>query len=250
MFRFLTALYGVVLRRLGLAGDFSRLTLSGSDVPWVAVALQRSTPCLTHSGIVYRERPGTPLQILHLGGHLALSGHAVTDGFIYAVPELLDEDQEFLAGFCRRILRANGSRSIPYSFDYDPDITFDRVRGTLVTSDAGQGLSCATFVAAVFRSAGVPLILLSSWPSQADADDSTARRAVLEWWRRSGKPHLIARAAEIEPSIRARRVRPEHVAGACLQPLRFRPAAYHRCHRDGIEVLARWDAACPPPDEH
>jgi len=247
MLRTITRLYRAYLLWSGRCGDFTLLKTTEIDVPWVAVVLQRSTYCLTHSGIAYRTRQGGPLMMLHLGAHLRLYSDPIGTNLIFSVPEMKEEDQEFIAGFCRIIKRSDGRGSIPYSFEYDPDVMFDRDTGRLTTSDIGQGFTCSTFVAAVFRSSGNPLIDLHSWPGSANDEDVTARKEVLRLWRESGRADLIARSAEIEPSIRARRVRPEQVAGACLQPKRHRPALYKRCHADGIQVLAQWDSIHPRP---
>lgn len=248
MLRTLASLCRAALRWAGLAADFDRLTFSEAEVPWIAVVLQRTAPCLTHSGIAYRQHQGSAVRVLHFAAHLMLCDDpGVTSRYVFAVPELKEEDQEYLAGFCRRIARANAAGVIPYSFTYDPDLLFDQATGRLVTSDVGQGLTCSTFVAAVFRSAGHTLVRLQTWPGQADAEDIHSREEMLHLWRNSGRPNLIARASEIEPSIRARRVRPEHVAGACLIRERRRPVSYRCCKAVGIKILANWDQQYSAP---
>lgn len=230
---------------LGYAGDFSRLTFDRDAVPWVAVVIMRTSPCITHAGLAYRVDKGGPLKMVHLGGHRSFRDDNAQGECVYTVPGFKEENEEWIAGFCRLIASANGKRSIPYAFSWNPAITFDRATGRIGTIDSGGGLSCATFVDAVFRSARKPLTDPASWPDEADAAGIRTRGAILGEWVASGRPDLIARAAEIGPTIRTRRVRPEQVAGACLQCRR--PAKYQRCHEDGETIISQLDTRYPPP---
>lgn len=231
--------------RLGLVGDRTRIKRAGSDVPLVAVVLQRADHwCATHAGIAHRS--GGNLRVVHLGSHEWLLDDAANDAkWLYAVPNVADEDGEYLAGFCRRIVKANASHKIPYAFEFEADTRFDPGTGKYIGPPGVGGLTCSTFVAAVFRSAGVPLVLLDTWPVVASAEDIAVRAWVLDMWAASGRPNLVKRAAEIRPSIRARRISPQDVAGACLRR-RF-PANYKRCRVDGGLVLADFDSRFGPP---
>jgi hypothetical protein len=239
---------GATIRRLrqwiGWIGDYSRLTFDPNQVPWVGILLCRTGDCTTHSGIAFRDGDNGDVLILHMANHLRLSIDPPFPDCIYSVPELLAEDEEYMAGFCRRIHSKN-SRSLLYSFEFDPDITFDGPSGGLLTP--GAGLSCATFVAAVFRSAGNPLVRVESWPPKATDADVAARRELIKYWRGSGKPYLVARADEIEPTIRDRRVSPPQVIGASLFRRRRRPVAFSRADPCGRQVAAALAAQLQGP---
>lgn len=246
MLRLLADVLGPLLRRAGVVGRLSRLTYNQDDVPWIAVFICRTGYCVTHSGIVYRSDDLGGTAYLHLGGHLHLSQEPESR-HILAVPDMYQEDQEYLAGVCRMIYPRLGRRALPYSFEYDPDLLFDPTTGALASPVNERGFSCATFVAAVFRSTGNPLVNLPTWPTEATADDRAARAEVLRWWRASGRFHLLARANEIEPSIGARRVSPEQVIGACLMGRHRRPVSHRRCDASGRQVRAILDGRFPFP---
>ena len=156
--------------------------------------------------------------------------------YVYTVPLLKEEDQEFLAGFCERVSRANLSGKLPYSFEFDPNLGFDRNTG-LITFNHHSGFTCSTFVVALFRSAGNPLVYPITWPRQARSADIAARQYVLTAWRKSRNSKFPARADEIEPTIQTMRISPEQVAGACLQ--RNLPTGYYRASKNGRQIHQR-----------
>ncbi|MBL8792309.1 MAG: hypothetical protein JNM56_00235 [Planctomycetia bacterium] len=224
-----------LLCRLRFTGDFTRCTFDPSDVRLMGIALQRTTPCTTHAGVVYRDTAGV-LRVLHFAYHEMLRDEPCRGPFIFAIPALQDEDQEYLAEFCSRVYRVNQRGKLPYSFSFDPNLTFDRTG--LVVLNQNSGFTCSTFVVALFRSTGNPLVDSSTWPRSADAVDIAARKYLLDAWRASGRPNLVTRASEIEPSIQTMRISPEQVAGAGLQ--RRLPTGYFRATFNGAEVLRRF----------
>lgn len=140
MARFLRGFIDPVLRFLGFAGDFSRLTFSRDEVPQIAVVIRRNLPwCATHTGIAHRS--AGQLKVLHLAGHEWLRNDlAIEREWAYAIPLIRHEkDREYLAGFCRRIHRANAQGNIPYAFTAEPDIIFEYQTGKFVCSSPGDG---------------------------------------------------------------------------------------------------------------
>jgi hypothetical protein len=238
-FRGFRAIFTPLLRRLGLAGDFSRLKFTSDDVFVIAVVVHRNLKdCMTHAGIAHRTN--SRIKILHLASHEILRNDDDDGEWVFIVPSIHIEDQNHIAGLCRRIFRVNGRGSVPYSFQWEPDVFFDFDTGQFLTPSTTDGLTCSSFVAAIFRSARSPLVQVDTWPQIATEEDIIARRWVLRMWRDSGWPNLIIRADEIEPSIRAARVSPGDVAGACCQ--RNIPATYRRCRSDGQTVISMIDA--------
>ena len=244
MNRLFAVIYDWLLCRLGFTGDLSRLTFDENIVNLLAVGLQRTSACTTHAGVAYRTAAGV-LRFLHFANHEMLRDQPCSGKYVYAVPLLKEEDQEFLAGFCERVSRANQSGKLPYSFEFDPILGFDPNTG-LITFNHDSGLTCSTFVVALFRSAGNPLVQPCTWPRQAGSADRAAREYVLNIWRNSGKPKLIVRADEIEPTIQTMRISPEQVAGACLQ--RKLPTGYYRAEKNGRHILHRFTDRFGPPN--
>lgn len=236
MKRFFAVVHDWLRCQLGFTGDLTRLTFNANQVGLLAVGLQRTSPCTAHAGVAYRTAAGN-LRFLHFANHEWLCDDPCSGQYVYAVPLLKEEDQEFLAEFCARVYRANVSGKLPYSFEFDPNLGFDRSTG-LITFSHQRGFTCSTFVVALFRSAGNPLVQPITWPRQARKADIAARQFVLEAWRRSRKPKLHARADEIEPAIQTMRISPEQVAGACLQ--RKLPAGYYRAEDNGRRILQRF----------
>jgi hypothetical protein len=242
MIRLLAMAYDWLLRRLGFLGDFARLTFDENHVGILAVALQRTSQCTTHAGVAYRTTAGV-IRFLHFANHESLRDETNFGPCAFAIPLMKEEDLEYLAEFCARVFRANQKGKLPYSFEFDMNLGFDRNSG-LVIINHNSGLTCSTFVVALFRSAGNPLVIPITWPRRADAAGIAARRYLLNYWRQTGKQKYISRADVIEPTIQTMRISPEEVAGACLQ--KKVPIGYFRAWENGRSILRRIDTVLGP----
>jgi hypothetical protein len=76
------------------------------------------------------------------------------------------DEQEQLAGLCERVWKRN-KRNIPYGFRYSA--TKFAYSGEIEKGEDEFGLTCATFVLAVFASLGIKILDLSSWPADLPA---------------------------------------------------------------------------------
>lgn len=244
MSRWLPILYDWFLWRLGATGESSRLAFALDDVPLFAIAIQRTSDCTTHAGLAFRD--AGQLRFLHYANHNRLRNDRClgTDQFALSIPSLKVEDLDYLVGFCSRVHRANSGGRLPYSFLFDPNIVFDEDTG-LVTLNHESGLTCSTFVVTFFRSAGIPLVRVETWPRNANAADIAARSYLLSAWRKSMRQELIERADDIAPTIQVMRISPEQVAGACLQ--RHLPAGYFCARANGAFILRRIIETFGPP---
>ncbi len=231
MNRLLAIVFDWLCCQLGFTGDFSRFAFDADQVPLLAVAIQRTSPCTAHAGIAYRTASGA-LRFIHFANHEMLRDDRCSGQYAFAAPLLKEEDLKFLAEFCARVYRSNQSGKLPYGFSFDPNLGFDRDTG-LIALNQNSGLTCSTFVVALFRSAGNPLVTPITWPRRAGESDIAAREYVLDMWRKSGKLKLVARADEIETTIQTMRISPEQVAGACLQ--KHLPTGYYRAGQTGNE---------------
>lgn len=155
------------------------------------------------------------------------------EGWAYVHPAIDDIDLASLAGFCS-LLNAKCPK-LPYGLRFGTS-SFDD-SGRFVAGPNETGLTCATFVIAIFEWAGVPLIDISTW--QARAEDEQAQRALVEVLRgsRDATPeHIVA----VEREIGCIRVRPEEVAASSTLP--ERPLNFADAARIGAEVLAEFRA--------
>ncbi|MEQ8455545.1 MAG: hypothetical protein RLO52_19540 [Sandaracinaceae bacterium] len=125
-------------------------------------------------------------------------------------PAALDESLlNFLGALCREI--RDGAPELPYGFGNG---SFDRVNGTYVQAGAPRGLTCATFVLALFAAYEIDVVDLEEWPPRRE--DAEWQRSIL-CTLKAQFPGASDRAyfAHIEADIgNCVRVRPEEVAGA------------------------------------
>ncbi len=159
--------------------------------------------------------------------------------FSAAILKLDAAEEPYIASYCGKVGTSHhNQRSIPYNLKYDPDTQFD-VGGKLVLSSHGTGLSCATFVMTVFRSAGHPLIDAESWvicdPREA-ARDEAVQCGFVDQLAASGDPSQQAQAARITPEIGCPRYRPQDVAGAGLED--YPSVSFSVCRANGEYILS------------
>ncbi|MEZ4406146.1 MAG: hypothetical protein R3A52_06705 [Polyangiales bacterium] len=190
------------------------------------------SPDAQHVGVAWRDAGGT-LSLLHLAFHYDLRNDTPPSKRYYAVsPSLEPERLAQVAAMCERVLKRQ-RRGIPYGFRYDAT-AFSR-DGRLVLGNEERGLTCATFVLALYRSVGVELLRVAEWPD--DRPDDEARWTALLEVLRSGCPdaeHVSAVARE----VRSRRFRPEEVAGGSSRPA---PSPFVQAVAAANELVAALD---------
>ena len=114
-----------------------------------------------------------------------------------------------VAALCRKVWRSN-QKAIPYAFS-PPSDCFDRETGVFLLGPTRLGLTCSSFVLAVFHAAGLPLVNYGTWPPPGEADIAWQRH-VVEKLREHRAPEEHVRAVETE--VGSVRYRPEQVGGA------------------------------------
>jgi hypothetical protein len=191
-------------------------------------------PGTKHVGILFRRTVGRrvgELQLLHLANHHDVRCSAPTNRCAWTRLEIDPIREALVAQLCELleeeyINNPTATRSkLGYAFHYRGE-TFDPTSGIFVTKD-GYGLTCATFVLAVFASYGVYLLHLSSWESRPE-DVEWQRQVIAYMKRESIDPKHIK---FIEEEVGCCRFRPEEVAAAGTVdalnlPLGFHDAAY------------------------
>jgi hypothetical protein len=186
--------------------------------PQLAIFIMR-TENGTHTGILYRS--SGVLFIMDLQWHEMLRCEPCHKPHHFVVPVLEEEEIDGIVGMCRLIHRRHNVEQryrIPYAFQPGNNTRFNLQTGELMLGD-GLGLSCSTFVLAVFESVGVSLVDFNGWPQRSGDNE---RHEILLKDMRSGIPkHSIPPAApehvaKVEASLPCIRVRPEEVAAAGL----------------------------------
>lgn len=197
-----------------------------------------------HAAILYRSAEGRP-KFLHLAWHRVLRDEGFAgqeQEFVSVEPNLERDDRVALAAYCRRIALANmARRAIPYNLRYEPGTTFDPDTGDFLLPEGATGLSCATFVVQVFRSAGLPILDASTWPP-ARPKDRERQRTLIEWLRDYPDPRHRdpIQADRLEAEVGCPRIRPEEVAGACLED--EIPAGFEQCEPNGCFLIGLVEA--------
>lgn len=179
---------------------------------------------------------------LHLARHLVLrcEEFRTTHPFALAVPDLLPEEADDVVAVCRLVDRKKPS--YPYSFRYDPDARLHPATAEIISTHAPHGLTCVTFVLAVFRTAHVRLVDTSGWKVRDEDEQRYAE--ILSYFEAVGV--APAHLDRIRSDVKCIRVRPVEVAGACLVSGDDRPAGFEVCVRYGELVLRAFRGHAPP----
>lgn len=110
--------------------------------------------------------------------------------------------------------------TISYGFRYSETSLFSMLDGSFKAADGTTGLTCATFVLAILRTAGVRLVKTASWPP---ASGVAAQINYLRHRIRNYGPS--AHTQRLSEEIGCARFSPSQVAGACLYD--WHPVDYH-----------------------
>jgi hypothetical protein len=216
--------------------ETTRFKRSAAEVRLVAVAicLNQFPWCNTHAGIIFCDSSGV-LSVVHLAWHERLVCETSVAAFSAAVPKLDPVEEPYLAAYFRRVARSPNNRRIPYNLRHEPGVAFDE-EGRYVASPGATGLNCATFVVTVFHSAGRPLVDASTWiirPSPEREGDVAAQERFVGLL--ASRPETSQQAERIREEIGGPRIRPQEVAGACLEDVL--PATFSQCSSNGEYIL-------------
>jgi hypothetical protein len=188
--------------------------LSGSNSLAIAIAGSSITDDVRqrHVGILYRTEANVIL-LLHLGWHERLF-HEDWPGQHYSWIEVggIDpEVQELFVDWVSIVVDASRDNTapIPYSAFFRPTGNFDS-SGHFVNRHDGTGLTCATFILALFADYQLPLILPNTWPRRIE--DSRWFRRI---WSRL-RPYVppVDLIKQFQRRRLLKRYRPEEVAAA------------------------------------
>lgn len=157
--------------------DRAHLTteLSADNLTGVGVGVYQST---THIGLLCRDATGTRIKFFHLAFHEDLrTEDDVSKCYLWVEAKVEEEQANIVAAQARLIYGKNHMGGIPYGFS--PYGGYFGAKGEIHWSAAGNGLTCATFVLAVFDRSGIQLVNGETWPV-GRADDIKFQREMVE----------------------------------------------------------------------
>lgn len=213
-----------------MSGWFHR-DLSTENEPVFAVFLQKAAPW--HTGVLYRDMRGVQWR-LHLAFHHDLKRETIAPRFwqkaLWVEPGELDPlTLEELAGLCELVWNRHRSGGLPYGLRYE-GAHFD-AHAELKQGDDEKGLTCATFVLAIFGR-GTPLVDLATWPPATEEDQKWQASIVYYLEQYGADPEHVEAVRKQAGCIR---VRPPEVVAACAHPLPC-PHAKARASADELEA--------------
>ena len=201
-----------------------------TQIEFAAVAIGQPHQNQRHTGMLYRDPESNQILFLHLAWHRDLHNEAPAKSFLWVTPAIHPRRARQVAAICRKIWKSNG-RHIPYAFS-PPNDCFDETTWEYLFGPTRLGLTCATFVLAVFHEARLALVDYSSWPANRPGDAEWQQQIVSLLRGRASEDHVRA----VEQEVGGHRYRPEEVAGAAtVKPL---PAEFEVAVERGQQILA------------
>lgn len=207
---------------LSLDMNLERIHLSEHKTNSIAVAVTSQE----HAAIAFRDMTGD-LRLLHYFVDGKIRDTNFDEKYLLILPNLSPDESLAFAGLCVRLVQNSHLFKSLYDFGADPNACFDVGEGRcdLITTSPGTGLTCSTFVAAMFRSIQRPLIVISSWRYRPS--DRTRYLEILQFLRDNKQAE---RAQVLANHIDRIRVGPFDVGGAALEDRL--PASFRRCCRN------------------
>jgi hypothetical protein len=170
-----------------------------------------------HIGLLYRTEDSEAL-LLNLRSHLDLRNEMPSNEYRWIQVDLDEINRRLIVALCRLIAKKN--QRIPFGFTFTYSRSYFSRSGDYIPGDLGEGLTCATFVMAVFNTYEIPLLKIEEWPLPRLED--------MGW--QTGQARGIGRqfgaiiAAAIEEAVGSPRFLPEHVTAGATSP--DRPVGY------------------------
>jgi hypothetical protein len=186
-----------------------------------------------HIGLLFRTDRNHAPKLLHLAFHSRLKCDEpvkyANDYFWLHCPSFSDDEQLQLAVWFEKIFSVNGN-NIPYGLEYGSSGHFQQ-NGKFIQTNENIGLTCATFVMALFEDFSFPIVNIESWESRDDDKKWQERIVVCMQEDMNKNPHLYTNTHITTQILNigiAVRFRPEEVAVSANvfqnEPIMFRAA--------------------------
>lgn len=192
----------------------------------VAVVLKQDGK---HAGILYRHGDDGEFNFLHLTNDYQLQNDQPQKGYASILPQMPALRAEQVAALCKAISIEN-KQAIPYNFG-PHDECFDKETKRFKENLRNTGLTCATFVLAVFHDAAWPLAKAQTWPLP-DKDDREFQQRAASYMSRS-PTSVIHKQVGVAP-----RFRPSQVAACAILRKRW-PVSYRHAAFWGEMIVAK-----------
>ena len=172
--------------------------------------------------VFIHQNPQPEPWLLHLAWHQILR-HQPWDGNYHWVglSQIDLEVQEAFSDWARIVAHASQDSPIPYSVVFSPSSNFD-ADGHYIDRRDGTGLTCATFILAMFADFGMPLLRVETWPKSRPGDFTWLRKILKHLRNVIGPSDFLEQVARRHD---LKRFRPEEVTAAAMlfvgEPLEF-----------------------------
>ncbi len=168
-----------------------------------------------HLGLIYRNPETEELRFLHLAWHLDLVDQDLPGNgkYLWGCPDLPEERVMDIAIRCLLVIDANSKGEVPYAFSYPNDF-FNAETGQMLLGSRGVGLTCATFVMAIFHMANINLINYSSWRERKS--DKYFQQYIVSQMEKNRVPK--AHIEEVLKEVNGLRFRPSEVMASTVTP--------------------------------
>lgn len=198
-------------------------------IPYIAVGITSPSADQMHAALLYKDAD-EGVRALHFCWHHIGRDEEAPHGYHWVEPRMRASQARSIAAHCRRVAEARTLHQVPFAFRFNDDVRFDTETAQLL-GPAGQGLTCATFVLAMFATAGAKLVAASDWPARPC--DAFWFERIIGLLTHNHPDHARALSEQTD----AVRFRPEEVVAAAAQPTR--PVAFEVALRNGRDVLGR-----------
>jgi hypothetical protein len=186
--------------------------VSAAPCPQGAIAIAIN-PDKTHTGVVFEDQAGN-VRLCDFMSERRLAVRQTPPEYFWTQVSLRPAEVEQISAFVEMVIDHARARPLPYSFMYTRD-AFDVTGGIR----DGAGLTCVTFIVAIFERLKLPLVDVVTWKARPDEDE--AFRAT-----------YLKEVAQREPEVAGRlmleqapfRIKPTEICGAAgggNYPVRF-----------------------------
>jgi hypothetical protein len=185
------------------------------DIESFSVVIGPSRPGFQHLGVILRDPEDDNLRFFHLAWHHTLREEPIDNrnDLLWGEIPLPVERKEDLAVKAWLVRNSYLDNRIPYGF-CAPNGFFDATTGRMILGPNQTGLTCATFVLALFHMAGVQLIDYASW--EARPADVEFQRYVVQQLAGHADIEYINK---VQGEVDGFRYRPEEVMASSITPL-------------------------------
>jgi len=157
-----------------------RVCFADDGIVAVGVAVCLVPPDGAHAAVAHRGSDGN-FRLLHLMGHENVGSTPFKNSYLLISPNLRPSSQIALAGYCRRIAERRNFLNLKYDFGIDVYAKFviSDDECDLKTNEPQSGLTCATFVFAVFNSINRPLIDITNYLQKSNQSELVLKKSLV-----------------------------------------------------------------------